>query len=87
MESERRERLRLEEEKEEKRLAEERAHMQRQFEEEQEKERRKEMEVRSYAKKIFVEIFHTKNNDINTLYFVHGISCCCSILMLKVSES
>lgn len=49
MEAERRERLRLEEEKEEKRLAEERAHLQRQFEEEQEKERRKEMGVWSHA--------------------------------------
>lgn len=43
--AEERERIRLEEEKEEKRLAEQRARIQREYEEEQERKKRKEMEV------------------------------------------
>lgn len=41
--------MRVEEEKEERRLAEQRAHIQREYEEEQERKKRKEMEVRGPA--------------------------------------
>lgn len=47
--AEEKEQMRLEEAKEEKRLAEQRAHIQREYEEEQEKQKRKEMEVRNLA--------------------------------------